>query len=458
MPSDSPIHPLPNGAARPDPGLPTVTPPSGGMFFRLFGVPALIVGGVVLVLIVAQPLIGKFGKHFLGRAWGSASPEQFLRDLDNSNKEVRWRAASDLAQVLLRDDDLASNSNFALQLTHRLRRVLDSSAPFEKAYAEHFAKLSADEQTRELAKLEPDRDYVMLLAQCLSRFMVPVGAPLLEEMSLQEKGMEPRALSGRRRQALWALANLGENLKRFDNLPAEQQEAIQAQLETATGPSEEAASAKPALDYLKLRQQGRPNALGVDRVVEKCAESSDPSLRELAAFVVNFWSGTPAENVRMEKTLVRLSYDSGAGEDELAKLEDQKPPETGNLFNKFIEREETRSLVKKPGFRVQVNATIALARQGSSKVRLSLLQAMIDEDELQSIFVVQSKKGGAERPDQAAVVETMLNALKAVAELHRKDPKRDLSSLRPNIDKLAHNPNPAVQTEAGRVVLALSNP
>jgi hypothetical protein len=72
--------------------------------------------------------------------------------------------------------------------------------------------------------------------------------------------------------------------------------------------------------------------------------------------------------------------------------------------------------------------------------------------------VVQSNKGGAERPDEAVVVQTVLNALKAVAELHRKDPERDLSSLRPNIDKLAHNPNAAVQTEAGQVVLALSKP
>jgi len=83
---------------------------------------------------------------------------------------------------------------------------------------------------------------------------------------------------------------------------------------------------------------------------------------------------------------------------------------------------------------------------------------MLDEEELQSIFVVQAKNGGAERPDQALVVQILLNALKAVAELHRKNPQLDLSSLRPNLDKLAHNPNSAVQTEAGRVVLALSNP
>jgi hypothetical protein len=445
MPSDPPINPQPNGEAKADPGLPTVTPPSGGMFFRLFGVPALIVGGLVLVLIVAQPLIGKASKFFLGRTWGTASPEQFLRDLDNPNKEVRWRAANDLAQVLLRDDNLASDSDFALQLTQRLRRTLDSSAPFEKVHAEQFAKLSPGEKARELKKLEADRDYVLLLAQLLSRFMVPVGASVLEEMAVQESGLDPRALHARRRQALWALANLGENVKRFDKLSTEQQDAVKVQLETAADSGEQAAAAKATLNYLTRRQEGHPNALGVDRVVERSAVAEDPSLRELAAFVANFWSGNADENARMEKALVRLCDDPGKGEEELAKLEDEN------------QQEETRKLVKKPGFRVQINAAIALARQGW-KVRPSLLQTMLDEDELRSIFVVQSKKGGAERPDEATVVETTLNALKAVAELHRKDPQRNLSDLRPNIDKLAHNPNPTVQTEAGRVVLALSKP
>jgi hypothetical protein len=181
----------------------------------------------------------------------------------------------------------------------------------------------------------------------------------------------------------------------------------------------------------------------VDRVIETCADAEDPSLRELAAFVANKWSGTAEENARIEKTLFRLCDDSGKGEDELARLEDENP------------QEETRKRVKKPGFGVQANAAIALARRGGN-VRLTLLQTMLDEDELGKFFVVQSKKGGTERPDQAMVVQTMIEALKAVAELHHQDPRRDLSRLRPNIDKLAHNPNPAVQTEVERVVQALS--
>lgn len=439
MPSDS-HHFSPS-----NPGLPTVTPPSGGMFFRLFGVPALIVGGLVLALIVAQPLIGKFGKYFLGRAWGSASPEQFLRDLDNRNGEVRWRAASDLAQVLLRDDNLASNSAFALQLVQRLRRTLDSSAPFEKAHAEHFGRISPEDEASDLKKLDPDRNYILLLTQCLGHFIVPVGAPVLEELAVQESGLDPQALHARRARALLALANLGKNLKRFDNLPAEQRQTILAQLEVAAGPDERSVAAEAALDCLKGRQESRPRAMGVDRILEKCADADDPFLRQMTALAAAHWSGTDAENARIEKALRRLCDDTGKGEEELAKLEEENV------------EEETRRLVKKPGFGVQAQSALALARHGW-KVRLGLLQTMLDEEELRGIFVVQSKKGGAVRPDQAAVVETMLNALKAVAELHRKDPQRDLSRLRPNIAKLAHNPNPALQTEAGRVILALSNP
>ncbi len=439
MPSES----LPTMSA--DPGLPTVTPPSGSMFFRLFGVPAMIVGGVVLLLIVGQPLLNKAGKLLFGRAWGSASPQQFLRDLDDSNNEVRWRAANDLAQVLLRDDDLASNCDFALQLTHRLRRAIDRSAPFEKAHADLFAKLSPSEEMSELKKLDSDRNYILLLTQCLGHFMIPAGSPILEELAVQQSGLDPRALNARRRQALWALANLGENLKRFDNLPIERQTAVLAQLEPTDAEVERIKENKSTLDYLKNRRAGERSALGFDRVLETCADAEDPSLRGWAAFAANFWSGTPAENQRIEKTLRRLCDDSGRGEEDLAKLEGEN-----------AER-DTGSIVKKPGFRVQANAAIALARHGW-KVRISLLQTLLDEEDLKTIFVIKSKNGTTEQPDRGVILETMLNALKAVAELHRQNPQFDLSALQPYLDKLAHHPNPAVQTEAGRTVRALSNP
>lgn len=434
MPSDSPSVPQPNGEAKPQPGLPTVTPPTGGMFLRLFGVPALIVGGVVLLLILLQPLIGRY----LG---GSISAEQALRELDNPNKEVRWRAAEKLVQVLPRDNALASDSAFALQLVQRLRKTLEASAPFEKTHAEQRGKLNADDEARELAKLEPERNYINLLSQCLGHFLVPAGTLVLREMAEQDTGMDPTALDARRIRALWALANLGQTVKQFDQkLSAEQQESVRAKLEALIESGERSKDAKSTLEYLQNRKNGRLTTLGVDRTVEKCAAADNPLLRESAAYVVNFWPGTSEEEARMENVLNRLSYDSGKGQEELAKLEEQNPEN----------KNQTRKVVKKPGFGVQANATIALARMGSTKTHLALLQTMLDEKELRSIFVVQSTRDGSERPDEALVIETVVNALKAADELHRKNSKLDLSRLQASIDQLTQDPNPSIRSEASK--------
>lgn len=433
MPSDS-LAPQSNGEGKPQPGLPTVTPPTGGMFLRLFGVPALIVGVVVLLLILLQPLIGKY----LG---GSISAEQALRELDNPNKEVRWRAAEKIAQVLPRDAGLASDSAFALQLVLRLRKTLEASAPFEKTHAEQFGKLSPQDEARELAKLDPERNYVNLLSQCLGHFLVPAGALALREMAEQESGMDPPALDARRIRALWALANLGQSLQEIDRrLPAEQQEAMRANLESLIESGDLTKDAKLTLEYLQNRKNGHPSALGVDRTIEKCAEANNPLLRKSVALAANFWPGTPDEDARIENALNRLSYDSGKGEEELAKLEEQNP------------ENQTRSIVKKPGFGVQVNATIALARRGSPKVRLGLLRTMLDAEELRKIFVVKSKRDGSERPDEELVIATVINALKAAGELHRNRPQLDLSSLRASIEPLTQDPNPSVRKEAVKVV------
>ena len=185
--------------------------------------------------------------------------------------------------------------------------------------------------------------------------------------------------------------------------------------------------------------------MGVDVVVEKCGRFGQSFAASVDGARCQLLERHAGRKCPHGKALLRLCDDPGTGEEEVAKLTEENA------------EQPTRQLVKKPGFRVQVQAAIALVRHGW-KVRLTLLQTMLDEEELRSIFVVQSKKGGDEQPDQAMVVETMINALKAVAELHRNEPKRDLSSLRPFLDKLTHNPNPAVQTEAERVVLVLNNP
>ena len=85
------------------PGLPPVVAPSGRFIAQLFLVPGLIVAAAVVVLLAFSWLAG-----------GRRSPEAFLRDLDSTNPDIRWRTASDLAQVLRRDPELASNADFGL--------------------------------------------------------------------------------------------------------------------------------------------------------------------------------------------------------------------------------------------------------------------------------------------------------------------------------------------------------
>src|SRR4051794_10459276 len=91
--------------ASPDPskGLPPVVAPSGRFLAQLFLVPGLIVASAVLILLGFSWLAG-----------GSKNPDAFIRDLESSNPDIRWRTASDLAQVLKRDPGLAGDPTFGL--------------------------------------------------------------------------------------------------------------------------------------------------------------------------------------------------------------------------------------------------------------------------------------------------------------------------------------------------------
>jgi hypothetical protein len=111
-------------------------------------------------------------------------------------------------------------------------------------------------------------------------------------------------------------------------------------------------------------------------------------------------------------------------------------------------------VVRRPGFQVQANADIALARRGSPHTRLDLLRTMLDPAALRQIFIL-TRRGGPEQPDEALVVTTVVNTLKAVVELHRRRPEVDLSVLGPALDGLAQDPNPAVRAEAQQALLAL---
>src|SRR5437762_671726 len=137
----------------PPKGLPPVVPPSGSFIVQLFLVPGLIVSAIVLLLLVFNWYLN-----------GAHSPEQFLTNLDNTNPEVRWRAASDLAQILLRDDRLATDPHFALSVSERLRTALTAAAPAEKALAERLSKLTEEERQKEQREaLKDQRTYLVYL-------------------------------------------------------------------------------------------------------------------------------------------------------------------------------------------------------------------------------------------------------------------------------------------------------
>src|SRR5947207_6621873 len=117
--SDTPTPPPPQPP--PAPGLPPVHPPSGRHIAQLFLVPGLIVAGAVTILLGFSWLAG-----------GSRTPQQFLKNIDSANSDIRWRAASDLAQVLKRDEKLASDPAFGLRMVEHLQRGLDELDRLEK--------------------------------------------------------------------------------------------------------------------------------------------------------------------------------------------------------------------------------------------------------------------------------------------------------------------------------------
>jgi len=434
MQSDAPISSNPELAQ----GLPPVSPPSGKFIAQLFLVPFVIVACLVGFTL--------FVKWFAGSAW---TPEEYLERLDNPNEDVRWRAAETLAQVLLREDQLASNPKFVLDLSDRLRAAWQINQAEEKARAEKLPKSSTTTSDPEQPSVNPSRNHMLYLSACLGNVMLPLGAALLSDLAINREGIDPRAVAQRRWRAVWGLANLGENLKRFDKLPPERRQTVLAELaviaETAGG--ERADWARKSREYLESPVATRSlQALGVDKALIQCAEDSDPFLREIAAFALNFWEGTARENARIEEVLYKLAADDGHGEDTLAQLRDK--PEAYYIPLLSSENED-QALTRVPGLKIRYNATIALARRGSDRVRLDVLQEMLDAKQQQDNFQKKHKNGHIE-PDEATITVTMATALRATVDLHRRDPSRDLSELNSSIGELTRSFNATLRNEALR--------
>ncbi|MFL5342266.1 MAG: hypothetical protein ACJ8F7_19135 [Gemmataceae bacterium] len=104
-----------------------------------------------------------------------------------------------------------------------------------------------------------------------------------------------------------------------------------------------------------------------------------------------------------------------------------------------------------PGWEVRYNATVALARRGSDKVKeehvWDNLVEMLDEEQQFRNFR-RPLKDKTEVTDEAKAWLTIITALQAVDELHRRRPELDLSGLNPSVEKLTHSRNMAVSTEA----------
>lgn len=415
-------------------GLPPVTPPSGKFIAQLFLVPGVIVAVAVGCIWFVTWLVGGF-----------YTPEQFLKDLRSSNVEVRWRRASDLAQVLKRDEALAANPSFALDLAELLRQGLSDSDKSEREWADLERKQpkqpagapTALPQLRQGGEkgetpedptpkpLRDERAFVKFLIACLGNFSVPAGVPLLNEIARKETGHDPEQVVLRRQLAVWALANVAENLKRYDALSAEQRDAILAALATeadspvAHGAPLRSQWARETLDFLQARASQAPQALKVDESLAKCAAADDPTLRKFTALALTFWQGSPSENLHMEETLLQLS----------------RPGE---------ERE------------IRYQAVQALARRGSDKAtsRIGVLNEMLDEEFLAKTFQVKLQDG-RKVPDSAVIGVIMTGALKGLSELQRKNPSIELTPLLPAIHKLAQSDNPLLRKEAERTLIAL---
>lgn len=71
------------------------------------------------------------------------------------------------------------------------------------------------------------------------------------------------------------------------------------------------------------------------------------------------------------------------------------------------------------GWQIRYNATLSLAVKGSAQVPLTELAEMLDENVQLKNFRVQLKNG-QDVPDEMGARKTILNALKAITEWHKK--------------------------------------
>jgi hypothetical protein len=281
----------------------------------------------------------------------------------------------------------------------------------------------------------------MYLSACVSNLSTPVGVPLLKEMAVKGGHGTAKEQTSRRWLALWALAKLGDNLKRLDSLSPDREATQMAALELeAAREGERGQWAAVSLAFLQDRRAGQPPTLGVDEVLVHCSTDRNPFLREIAVFAMNFWPG----GEKVEEALVARLDDRGEGEELLAEF---------YVGAKHLDRQ----FLKEPGLGVRYNAAVALARRGSDRVPVALLGEMLDESRQKEIHRIRYYKDGREAADEASAAATVQTALQAVAELHRKNPRVNLTPLDTAIEKLKQSAHPGLRKEAERTAEVLTS-
>jgi hypothetical protein len=109
-----------------------------------------------------------------------------------------------------------------------------------------------------------------------------------------------------------------------------------------------------------------------------------------------------------------------------------------------------------PGWEVRYNATLALARRGSTQTPLATLAEMLDEDQQRRNARMTINQGKTEVPDEVTARSTVLAALEAVAALHRQQPDLDLGPVSDALARLEQSPNIVLRTEAIKTRSALT--
>jgi hypothetical protein len=116
-----------------------------------------------------------------------------------------------------------------------------------------------------------------------------------------------------------------------------------------------------------------------------------------------------------------------------------------------------KQLPSAPGWEVRYNAAVTLARRGSPKTPWPVLHDMLDEDQQLRNYRV-TLKNGQMISNQEDATRTVLNALAAIAEWHKKqDPDKvapvsaDLQLVYQQVDRLAQSGNTLVRVHADRV-------